>query len=132
MTRFFTPLVLALTVGFLSGCYELEETTANIAKETNNIVVELYVETYSVETLRAYREFLETPSGQEIADKQTELVSLAFTKGEEIGEKVGMLAGQKITEDIQRDVWVVEGSDAAKNELRNLIGMSSPEEQRSE
>ncbi|MBQ81005.1 MAG: hypothetical protein CL825_00320 [Crocinitomicaceae bacterium] len=30
MTRFFTPLVLALTVGFLSGCYELEETTANI------------------------------------------------------------------------------------------------------
>ena len=110
----------------------LEETADRMAREMRSGVVELYVENYSAETLRSYRKFLESPAGEEVAAKQLELTSASFAIGDKIGEEAGMLAGPKIAEDIQRDVWGVEGSEAAKSELRNFFGITSSEDQPSE
>ena len=83
--------------------------------------VRLYVETYSPQSLHAYRVFLESPEGGEIAAKQADLMRELFAIGETIGEKAGVLAAQKIVDNIRNDIWPVQGEDGVKAELRAWI-----------
>ena len=102
----------------------LREATPAMVSDLKSETVKLYVETYSPQSLHAYRVFLETPEGDEIAAKQADLMKELFATGEIIGEKAGLLAAQKIVDNIQNDIWPVEGDDNVKAELKAWIGQS--------
>lgn len=99
----------------------LREATKEMVSDLKTETVRLYVETYSPQSLHAYRVFLESPEGGEIAAKQADLMRELFAIGETIGEKAGVLAAQKIVDNIRNDIWPVQGEDAVKAELRAWI-----------
>lgn len=99
----------------------LNETITMMLDDIKSETIRLYVETYSPEALQAYRIFLESPQGSEIAEKQSELTQRLFEVGEVAGQNAGFIAGQRIETNISNDIWTVDGSDAAKAELKDWL-----------
>ena len=102
----------------------MSEAAAMMFDDIKSETIRLYVETYSPESLRAYRIFLESSEGSQIAEKQSELTQQLFEVGKVAGERAGVVAGQKVAKNISNDIWPVEGSEAAKAALRAWFGAS--------
>lgn len=84
-------------------------------------MAEAYVLNFSPDTLAAYRAFLETPAGRELASKQGVIVAEAGKIGEEIGGELGLQAVQKITDDLAADRWPEGTLSSTKTEIANLF-----------
>ncbi len=62
--------------------------------------ITVYRETFSAETLKSLRAFLDTPAGQEYADKQGEILK----KSSEIGRTVGGIIGLHVVKILKREL----------------------------
>jgi len=84
-------------------------------------MAQAYIDNHSPEALAAYRAFLETPEGSEIAKNIPVMTQEGAAIGEQIGAQLGGLAVTKIIEDIQSDSLPEGTSSTLKRELESLF-----------
>ena len=84
-------------------------------------LVKVYEANFSPETLAAYRAFLQTPAGQDIAKAQTLLVKEGEAIGLKYGERVAIDAINKISMSIKADTWPEDTPTVIKEELALLF-----------
>ena len=94
-----------------------EEMTRRVKEPT----VLAYVDNFSPEALAAYRQFLETEEGLEVASKIPLMVKEGSVIGEAIGEEVATIAVEKMIVDISEEKWPEGTSSTLKRELRELF-----------
>ncbi|WP_321489496.1 hypothetical protein [uncultured Hyphomonas sp.] len=86
-------------------------------------LAEAYVVNLSPEALAAYRGFLETEAGQEVARNQNTLVKEATKIGENLAVPVATMAVQATKEDMKLGNWPQDTLRTTQNELLTLMNL---------
>ncbi len=89
--------------------------------EMQEPMIEAYLATLSPQTLHAYRLFLETDEGRELAQKQNILLNEGMKIGESIGEKVAMQAVGVMQGNIAEGVFPEGTLPSTKKELERIF-----------
>ena len=89
--------------------------------EMTEMYANVYSETLSPEALAAYREFLSTPAGREVAAASARIQADAMMRGEQIGQSLGFAAMEDVILKIESADWPLGTTRAAQEELRSLF-----------
>lgn len=84
-------------------------------------MIDAYIANLSPEALHAYRLFLETDEGREIAATQTVMMQEGVRIGESVGEKVALGAVGRVTVKIADNEWPADTPPAVQAELKQIF-----------
>ena len=84
-------------------------------------MVQAYVDNHSPEALAAYRAFLESAEGREIAAKIPAMTNEGAAIGERIGLQIGQSAMLGVLADVGADNWPEGTSTTVQRELKTLF-----------
>ena len=84
-------------------------------------MIQAYIDNHSPEALAAYRAFLQSPEGTEVAKKIPVMTQAGAVIGEQIGVQLGGIAVAQIVQDVQSDNLPAGTSQELKNELKALF-----------
>lgn len=98
-----------------------EDMSSMMATDMRQGMIDVYVEMFSSETLAAYRTFLETDAGREVAALTPELTREGQKLGEGIGADIGVRAANRMQERIKAGQFPEGTLRTTQSELRALF-----------